>query len=41
MLAGKDLWWSVIQTPIWSRNATSKANKASSYKAEMLPACIL
>jgi len=41
MLAGKDLWWSLTQIPIRSRNITSKASKASSYKAKQLPICIL
>lgn len=39
MLAGEDLWWSVTQIPIWSRNTASRANKESCCKAEMLPAC--
>lgn len=40
MLAGEDLWWSVTQIPIWSRNTASRANKESCCKAEMLPACV-
>lgn len=40
MLAGEDLWWSVTQIPICSRNFASRANKESPYKAEMLPACV-
>lgn len=40
MLAGEDLWWSVTQIPTWSRNIASRANKKSSYKAEMLPTCV-
>lgn len=39
MLAGEDLWWSVTQIPIWSRNTAGRANKESCCKAEMLPAC--
>lgn len=40
MLAGEDLWWSVTQIPIWSRNIASRANKESCYKAEMIPASV-